>query len=327
MLRLIKRPEEAGGEKLTAAGYSPQLARLLAMRGVHTPEEARRFLNPSMDDLSEPKAIYGMEAALETIRGAMERGAKIVVYGDYDVDGVCATTILTQALRAHGAKATYRIPSRHSEGYGLNAEAVREIAAEYELLITVDCGITSVAEAALARELGLKLIVTDHHEPPERLPQADALVDPLLGAGCGRGLCGAGVALKIVQGLWGLEAAEPLVELAALATVADMVPLTGENRAIVSLGLRRLQKTTRPGLREMMSLSGLDGKAINAGHIGFQITPRLNAGGRLGDSNRCVEMLLTTTRRWARASPASWTRRTPNASGWRRRSCARRTGR
>ena len=163
MLRLIKRPEEAGGEKLTAAGYSPQLARLLAMRGVHTPEEARRFLNPSMDDLSEPKAIYGMEAALETIRGAMERGAKIVVYGDYDVDGVCATTILTQALRAHGAKATYRIPSRHSEGYGLNAEAVREIAAEYELLITVDCGITSVAEAALARELGLKLIVTDHH--------------------------------------------------------------------------------------------------------------------------------------------------------------------
>ena len=293
MLRLIKRPEEAGGEKLTAAGYSPQLARLLAMRGVHTPEEARRFLNPSMDDLSEPKAIYGMEAALETIRGAMERGAKIVVYGDYDVDGVCATTILTQALRAHGAKATYRIPSRHSEGYGLNAEAVREIAAEYELLITVDCGITSVAEAALTRELGLKLIVTDHHEPPERLPQADALVDPLLGAGCGRGLCGAGVALKIVQGLWGLEAAEPLVELAALATVADMVPLTGENRAIVSLGLRQLQKTTRPGLREMMSLSGLDGKAVNAGHIGFQIAPRLNAGGRLGDSNRCVEMLLT----------------------------------
>ena len=293
MLRLIKRPEETGEDRLTGCGISPQLARMLRLRGVRTPEEARRFLSPSADDLSDPSALYGMDAAVREIRGAMERRAKIIVYGDYDVDGVCATTILTEALRAHGADAAYRIPSRHNEGYGLNPEAVREIAKDYDLLVTVDCGITSIAEAALAREIGLRLVITDHHEPPERLPQADAVVDPLLGDGSGRGLCGAGVTLKIVQALWGREAAEPLLELAALATVADMVPLTGENRAIVSLGLGQLQKTKRPGLRELLALCGLDGKTINAGHIGFQIAPRLNAGGRLGDSNRCVEMLLT----------------------------------
>lgn len=293
MLRLIKRPEETGRDELTGSGISPQLARLLRLRGVYTPEQARRFLRPSLEDLSDPLAIYGMDAALEAIRGAIARGERIVVYGDYDVDGICATTILTQALREHGAKAKYRIPSRHSEGYGLNPAAVREIAGECDLLVTVDCGITSVEEAALAREMGLRLVITDHHEPPKRLPQADAVVDPLLGEGCGKGLCGAGVALKIVQALWGMETAEAFLELAALATVADMVPLTGENRAIVALGLSQLQKTKRPGLRELTSLCGLDGKTINAGHVGFQIAPRLNAGGRLGDSNRCVEMMLT----------------------------------
>lgn len=291
MLQRFVRRGETDGPSLP--GAPAWLSRVLGARGIQDEAAAQAYLNPSFDQIFLPATLPGVPAAAERIRTWRERGLRAAVYGDYDVDGVCATTILTQALRAHGANAAYRIPSRHTEGYGLNAEAVREIAAEYELLITVDCGITSVAEAALAREMGLKLVITDHHEPPERLPQADAVVDPLLGAGCGKGLCGAGVALKIVQGLWGLEAAEPLLELAALATVADMVPLTGENRAIVSLGLRQLNRTSRPGLREMMTLSGLDGKIVNAGHIGFQLAPRLNAGGRLGDSNRCVEMLLT----------------------------------
>ena len=293
MLRLIKRSEEVGANPLEGCGLSPHLCRLLCMRGVRTPQEAAAFLAPSFSDLGDPLALCGMEQAVQVIREAMAAKAPIAVYGDYDVDGICATALLVEALRSHGAQAESCIPLRHKDGYGLNCGAIEALAQRVKLVVTVDCGITNVREAELARQLGLRLVVTDHHEPPQRLPQADALVDPLLGGAPSQPLCGAGVAFKLVCALFGAEAARPYLELAALATVADLVPLMGENRVITALGLAQLQQTRRPGLRALIRVSGLEGKTITAGHVGFQLGPRLNAGGRLGDAARCVELLLT----------------------------------
>ncbi|GHU82358.1 hypothetical protein FACS1894196_0560 [Clostridia bacterium] len=293
MLRLLPRLLDECTDTLTAAGLPAPLSRVLWARGVRTPEEADAFLHPGLHGLHDPLGLHGMAAAVARVRAAIAGGERIAVYGDYDVDGVCATALLTEALAVHGADVMFYIPSRHREGYGLNAEAVRALAEEARLLITVDCGVTCPEEAALAASLGLDLIITDHHEPPERLPTAVAVVDPLLGDYPFRRLCGAGVAFKLVQALFGLEAAEPLLELAALATVADMVPLLGENRALTHLGLAQMQTTRRPGLRALLTVSGLEGKTIAAGHLGFQVAPRLNAGGRLRDAARGVELLLT----------------------------------
>lgn len=293
MLRLVPRLQEDNPGPLIEAGIPRPLARVLWARGVQSPEEARAFLNPKVSDLHDPYLLDGMESAVERIRQAMVAEEKITIYGDYDVDGVCAAAILVEALRGQGAQVSWYIPSRHREGYGLNAEAVRSLAAQCSLLVTVDCGITSVEEAALARELGLDLIITDHHEPPEKLPDALAIVDPLLGDYPFRRLCGAGVAFKLAWALFGEEAVEPLWELAALATVADLVPLLGENRVIVREGLRRMQKTRRTGLKALFTVSGLDGKVLTAGHLGFQVGPRINAGGRLYEASRNVDLLLT----------------------------------
>lgn len=181
---------------------------LLRARGVDTPEKADRFLHPSLDQLHDPLLMQDMDRAVRLIRMAITRGDRILVYGDYDVDGVSAVTVLLETLLEMGAKAGFRIPARHIEGYGLHEQAVREIAAEYQMLITVDCGITNVKEVRLAKELGMTVIVTDHHEVPETLPPADAVLDPLLGDYPFRRLCGAGVALKITQALTGMAGVE-----------------------------------------------------------------------------------------------------------------------
>ncbi|MCL1964422.1 MAG: single-stranded-DNA-specific exonuclease RecJ [Firmicutes bacterium] len=293
MLRLVPRLQDDMPAALLDAGLPPQLARVLWARGVATGAEAEAFLSPRLSDLHDPFLLHGMEAAVTRIHLALERGEPITVYGDYDVDGVCAAAILIELLRGHGGRADWYIPSRHREGYGLNVDAVARAAETSKLLITVDCGITSIEEAAAAKSLGLDLIITDHHEPLERLPEALAVVNPLLGAYPFRRLCGAGVAFKLGQALFGMEAAMPLLELAALATVADIVPLLGENRIIVRHGLECLQHTRRPGLHALISVSGLDGKVITAGHVGFQLGPRINAGGRLRDAGRNVELLIT----------------------------------
>lgn len=293
MLRLLPRLKEEHPGALLDAGVPMHLARVLWARGVHTAEDAEAFLHPSLNTLHDPYLLSGMEEAARRIRIAVARKERITVYGDYDVDGVCATALLVEALRANGADVAYYIPSRHREGYGLNPEAVRALAQDTKLLITVDCGITSVDEAALSGALGLDLIVTDHHEPPKKLPDAVAVIDPLLGDYPFRRLCGAGVAFKLVQALFGMETAEPLLELAALATVADLVPLLEENRVIVHAGLKQLQHTKRPGLRALLSVAGLEGKTVTAGHLGFQIGPRINAGGRLREASRNVDLLLT----------------------------------
>ncbi|MDR0896941.1 MAG: single-stranded-DNA-specific exonuclease RecJ [Oscillospiraceae bacterium] len=293
MLRLIPRLSELNPAPLIEAGLPLPLARVLWARGVYTAEAARAFLQPNLSQLEDPMGLSGMAEAVARVRRALDNQEKIIVYGDYDVDGVCATAILVEALRAHGGQADWYIPSRHREGYGLNPDAVRTLAGQCALLITVDCGITSVAEAELAIELGLDLRLTDHHEPPPRLPRAVALVNPLLGEYPFRRLCGAGVALKLAQALFGFEAIEPLIELAALATVADMVPLLGENRVLVHHGLKQWQHTERPGLKALLAVSGLSGKALTAGHLSFQIAPRINAGGRLTEASRNVTLLLT----------------------------------
>ena len=273
-------------------GLPGWLSSLLYARGIRSDEEARSFLSPSLDDLHDPFLLPGMEKTVELLRGAISRGETILVYGDYDADGVCAASILMETLHEEGASLAYRIPSRHSEGYGLNADAVREIAGKAKLLITVDCGVSNAAEVALAKELGLTVIVTDHHQPPEILPEADVVMDPLLGGYPFPYLCGAGVALKICQALQGTAGAEKRLDLAALATVADIVPLQGENRIIVTEGLRRMEHTARPGLKALISAAGIQ-PPLTSDHIAFRLGPRLNAAGRLGDAKLGVHLLLT----------------------------------
>ena len=274
------------------SGLPDWMSALLYARGIATEEEAQRFLHPSLSDLYDPFLLPGMEKTVELLRGAVARGDTILVYGDYDADGVCAASILMEVLHEEGASLAYRIPSRHTEGYGLNADAVREIAGKAKVLITVDCGVSNVEEVALAKELGLTVIVTDHHQPPEVIPEADVVMDPLLGDYPFPYLCGAGVALKICQALQGMAGVEKRLDLAALATVADIVPLRDENRVIVSEGLRRIRNTSRPGLKALISAAGLDA-SVTADDIAFRLAPRLNAAGRLGDAKLGVHLLLT----------------------------------
>ena len=281
-----------GGDAPSFRGLPGWMSALLYARGVTTEEEAARFLNPSLADLHDPFLLSGMEKAVSLLRGAIDRGDTILVYGDYDADGVCAASILMETLHEEGASLAYRIPSRHTEGYGLNADAVRDAAARAKLLITVDCGISDAEEVALAKELGLTVIVTDHHQPPEVLPCADVVMDPLLGDYPFPYLCGAGVALKICQALQGMAGVEKRLDLAALATVADIVPLRDENRVIVREGLRRIGASARPGLKALLSVSGV-GAPVTADDVAFRLAPRLNAAGRLGDAKLGVHLLLT----------------------------------
>ncbi len=289
MLEFIRR---GSGAYHTVGDCPPWLSSLLLSRGIDTPEKAERFLHPSLLQLHDPMLMQGMDKAVRVIREAVLAGEKILVYGDYDVDGVCATCVMMETLRQLGATADYRIPNRHAEGYGLNEKAVREAAEKYKLLITVDCGVTNLEEVKLAKLLGMRVIVTDHHQLAEALPAADAVLDPLLGAYPFRRLCGAGVALKVCQALLGMGAAEKLLEVAALATVADIVPLIDENRVIVREGLQRLSVTERPGLRALMTISGV-GAGVTSEEVAFRLAPRINAGGRLEDASLGVRLLMT----------------------------------
>ena len=264
---------------------------LLYSRGVKTEKEARRFLHPALDQLLPPLALHQMAEARDQLLRAREQGKKTVIYGDYDVDGVCASAILWEALGMLGMEREVYLPDRHKEGYGLNTPAVEALAREFQVLVTVDCGITSVAEVSRARELGMDVIVTDHHRHGEELPPAQAVVSPLLGDYAFPFLCGAGVAWKLASALVG-DKALPLMEIAALATIADMVPLTGENRVIAALGLEKLKDTRRPGLRAVMERAGIHA-AVSSDQVAFQIAPRMNACGRMESARIALDMLLT----------------------------------
>ena len=285
-------------------GMSPAIHRLLAGRGIDSAEAAEAFLNPGTGDLHDPMRLSDMPAAAARIRRAMDGGEAICVYGDYDVDGVCASAILSGWLKSQGADARVYLPSRHSEGYGLNEHAIREIADWAKLLVTVDCGVTSVTLVALAKTLGLDVIVTDHHRPPEGALPDCPVVNPLLAGYPFPYLCGAGVAWKLVWALGGEEAAMPWVDVAALATVADVVPLTGENRVIVKLGLDAINAVPRTGIAALIEAAGMTGRPVTSTAIAFQLAPRLNAGGRLGSAARSLALIVETDPARAQAQAA-----------------------
>jgi len=238
----------------------------------------------------------GMAAAVEIIRRAAAKQRRIVIYGDYDVDGVCSVVILRECLESLGAEVDYYIPDRFQEGYSLNSQAIEKLAEQgFGLLITVDCGIRSIEEVARARSMGLEVIVTDHHQPGDILPEADAVINPHLDRieAC-EGLCGAGVAYQLARALGSGYDHSSWLDLVALATIADIVDLTGDNRTLVKHGLERITHTNRPGLRCLMEIGGIPiGKPISSWQIGFILGPRLNAAGRLNHARLSVELLYT----------------------------------
>lgn len=284
---------------LVEDGMTPVLARILVGRGLGEPAAARAFLAPESFFLN-PWVLRGMDEVVGRIERALAGGERVRVYGDYDVDGIASTALLVEYLKGRGGQVDFRLPSRFDEGYGLSAQAVEEAARDgVGLLVTVDCGITAVAEAARARELGVDLVITDHHEPPPELPAAVAVVNPKQ-PGCAYpfpSLAGVGVAFKLVQALAGVETAgqatslAPYFDLVALGTVADVVPLTGENRLYARWGLERLRTRPRAGLLAMLKVGDLARKS-DAAVIAFGLAPRLNAAGRLGDPTIGVELLL-----------------------------------
>lgn len=290
MLRYVQRPSEASWFE-RPDGMSPMLHRLLMQRGIASAEQAAAFLQPSADQLHDPFLLNDMPEAAARIRRAMAAGERICVWGDYDVDGVSASAILYDYFREAGVDARVYLPSRHNEGYGLNEAGIREIAPDTDLLITVDCGISAHDLIELAKALGMDCIVTDHHRPGDILPECP-VVNPLLKDYPFPWLCGAGVAFKLVHALGGIEAAMDRIDLAAIATVADVVSLTGENRAIVHLGLKRINAAPRPGVAALLECARVEPGTVRSETIAFRLAPRLNAGGRLGSARRSYELLI-----------------------------------
>lgn len=278
-------------------GLTKPAACILYNRGICNVDDAEAFLQGNR--FHDPFFLEHMEQAVDCIEQAIREKKRITVYGDYDCDGVCSCAVLAPMLQSAGAEVEIVIPDRKQDGYGLNTEAVRRIAKTSDLLITVDCGITNLNEAALAKELSLPLIITDHHEPLSQLPDA-ILLNPHLSPDYPfHMLCGAGVAFKLCCALFGREKAMEAIDLVALATVADIVPLLDENRAIVKQGLLKMNQSPRPAIAALAKVCGLSGKEIGAGHIGFGFGPRLNAAGRLGDAKRALRLLLCTEKKQA----------------------------
>jgi len=297
-----------------AAGIPAVVAELLICRGVTDPVAVKDFLDPRLSALRDPALLPGCSQAAERIQEAIAAKRRIAVYGDYDVDGMTGTAILWLCLKLLGADVSYYIPHRIDEGYGLNSDAVRLLANQAQMIVTVDCGIASVQEAEVARELGVDLIITDHHEPPSPLPNAAVIVHPRLPGSDYPfgGLSGSGVAMKLAWALCqrasGAKRVGPrmrefllqAVGLASLGTVADVVPLVDENRVLVRHGLESLANSPTLGLATLMTVAKVtprkhpDGKTrLDAEDIAFQLAPRLNAAGRLGQPQLAVELLVT----------------------------------
>jgi single-stranded-DNA-specific exonuclease len=299
---IATRADPAATRTLAAALSLPEpLAAILVQRGLAAPELAKAFLRPDLDRLSDPLIWADMRRAVEIVLRAIAAKRPVLVHGDYDVDGQCGAALLTRVLRAAGAAAHAFVPHRLRDGYDFGpaglAEAQRVGAG---LIITCDCGITAVDAVAAARAAGIDVIVTDHHLPGDALPPASAVLDPRR-ADCpseDKDLCGTGVAFKLAQALVGALGLSPhlplhFLDYVALATVADVVPLTGENRILVRHGLKMLADSHWVGLRALVETAGLGGKPLRAGHVGFILAPRLNAAGRIGDANDGLRLLLT----------------------------------
>lgn len=302
-LRWVVEPPPAPGAVeavASALGIQRALASLLVQRGLTAPDQARRFLRPSLDELADPLSLAGLAEAVAAVADAVRRGRPILVHGDYDVDGQCGTALLTRVLRLAGARVTPFLPHRIRDGYDLGPAGLAAAAeCGAGLIVTCDCGITAVESVETARGMGVEVVITDHHLPGPRLPPARAIVDPQQ-EGDRSGLtqlCGTGIVFKLVQALVPVLGLPPnlpfhFLDLVALATVADIVPLVGENRVLVRHGLKLMQTSRWPGLRALIREAGLEGREIRAGQVGYVLAPRLNAAGRVGDASDGLQLLL-----------------------------------
>ena len=296
----IAHPSPEGRAQLERAGIPSLLACVLSARGVTEPEQAWKLLTPGEEPLLDPMLLKDMDRAVLRVTRALKRGETIAVYGDYDVDGITATCLLTDCLTRLGGRVRSYIPDRLEEGYGLNQEAVLHLAQQgVTLIITVDCGITAAREVEFARELGIDVVITDHHECKQAIPEAAAVVDPHR-PDCPypfKGLAGVGVALKLAMAAAGPDRAglvfREYADLAAVGTVADVMPMTGENRTIVQTGLAALAHPRRVGLAQLMDEAGLGDKPVTSVSIGYTLAPRINAAGRMGQADLAAELLLT----------------------------------
>lgn len=298
-------------QELASAGYSRLSAQLLYNRRLTTPEQIEYYFKATYATLADPLRIKDMGKAIERIKAARAAGERVAIYGDFDADGVTACALLVQYFQAAGIDVVPRIPHRVDEGYGLNVPALDRLAAQdVRLVITVDCGISNVAEVEYARQIGLDVIITDHHRPPEVLPAAFAILNTRQ-PGCeypDKGMAGVGMAFNLVRALAaagvkpknGLKPRD-LLDLVALGTVCDMAPLAGENRVLVAAGLKALNRTTRPGIVALIEAAGLKPGKLDTGSIGFGLGPRINAAGRIDDAIIAYELLLTGDLERARA--------------------------
>ncbi|MCP5116253.1 MAG: single-stranded-DNA-specific exonuclease RecJ [bacterium] len=288
-------------------------ARVLWHRGYRDPDAVKRFLNPSQDELHDPRRLLGMDKAVDRLRRAIDNDEKILLYGDYDVDGVASVVILLKAIEMAGGKATFHVPDRFGEGYGMRPEIIEQAANDdVALVVSVDTGIRATEAVERASQLGIDVVITDHHLPQSTLPPAYAVINPNQPS-CPypeKGLCGAGVALKLVQALFenlGWPAAKTsrmvgsFLKMVAMATVADVVPLTGENRIIVKHGLAGFGDVRNPGLRALLEVSGFaKGDCPSAGQVAFRIAPRINAAGRMANAADVIHLFLTSDEAKAR---------------------------
>jgi len=298
-----------------AASISPVLAQILINKGVRTPEDVHDFLNPRISNLSDPFELSGVQIAVERIKKAVERNERVLVHGDYDADGLSATAIMFHTLKGLGLDVHYFVPNRVTQGYGFNpagVEKAKELGAR--LIVTVDCGITSFEAVSLSKKEGIDVIITDHHEPlisqqslsggrNSLLPDALAIINPRISSPSSSvsNLSGAGVAFKFAQALDKSASGghdprftiHEFIDLAAIGTIADVVPITGENRILVREGLREIADGKRPGIRALKEISGINKRGMKSGLLSFTIIPRINAAGRISDANNVVRLLLT----------------------------------
>ena len=293
----VSKPGMEAVNALAQGGYAPLAAMVLASRGLDSKARADAYLDCNAS-LIDPFCMTDMDLAAGRVGLAMARGEKVAVFGDYDVDGITATCLLTSFLRRHGTQCVPYIPGRLEEGYGLNPIAIRQLHAEgVKLIITVDCGITAMDEARMCKELGIDLVITDHHECKEYLPEAIAVVDPHRpdGGYPHKDLSGVGVAFKLAAALCGdqEEVLNDYADMVCLGTVADVMPLQGENRVFVSRGLEALRTSKRPGLVALMQQSGCEPATLSASSVGYMRAPRINAAGRMGQIELAVELFLT----------------------------------
>jgi single-stranded-DNA-specific exonuclease len=317
-------PDFNSAQKLSNELNIPAVAsRILVSRGLTNSIEAERFLKPSLSDLFDPFLLSNMDKSVERVIKALKNNERIMIYGDYDVDGITSTAVMFLVLNRLGANVTYYLPNRLIEGYGISVDGLLEAEKRnVNLLITVDCGITAVEEFDTARKMGIDCIITDHHEPADRLPDTHAIVNAKLDGENNPGfeLSAVGIAYKFAQALYrqlGQDESEleEHLDLVALGTAADIVPMVGENRVLTKYGLEQIARTTKPGLKALIFISGLMGQKIGTGQVVFILAPRINAIGRLGDAEQAIKLLTTKDE-----NKASTIARILNAENQRRKS-------